>query len=70
MCAVACIYPEKNVWLIWAKNMFVDVVYLKVLIFIVSVIWVELPKIILHLLHFASDDLWMFRVSVVPFFFS
>ena len=50
-----------------AQNMFFDVV-MKVLTFTVSVIRVKLPKITLHLLFFVSDDLWMFCVSVVPFF--
>ena len=49
-----------------AQNMSFDVI-MKVLIFIVSVIGVELPKITLHLLCFASDHLWMFRVCVVLF---
>ena len=50
-----------------AQNMLFDVI-MKVLIFIVSVIGVvELPKITLHLLYFASDDLWMFRVCAVRF---
>ena len=33
----------------------------------VSVIGVELPEITLHLLYFAIDDLWMFRVCLVLF---
>ena len=48
--------------------MFFDVV-MKVLTFTVSVIRVKLPKIILHLLLFVSDDLWTFCVSVVLFLF-
>ena len=49
--------------------MFFDVLVMKVLTFIVSVIRVKLPEITLHLLFFVSDDLWMFCVSVVFFKF-